>query len=248
MLAVALLISSAGPPGVWPGFVDELEVRGLRPRREVRAVLRAAAPALDACVRPDAPGVADLVLDVEVLAAGFVDHVGLYSALPQIAVDAGCVVDAVRALPFRDRGHEPPSHVLLRIAAATPPPGVGPRAVADALENKRDDLQRCVARAGAAGTVVLRLVVRGDGTVADVNVDVSADAGVGALASEGTLACLVDQLRGVRFPGGRDADVHIAWPLTFERPPRVDPGAPADVWHATTLFQGLGCASAFPTR
>jgi hypothetical protein len=230
---------------LWPGFIDEIEVRGARPPREVKGALRALLPALAGCVRRQGAERADLMLSFEVLAAGFVDRITtLHHGGAPGAIDEGCARAALRMLPAKDRGREPVSHVVVRLAAGPgggpPPPGLGPRDIALAFEVRRDDVARCIEEARKkspelAGTVVVRLTVQGSGDVQEV------DAREGTLPSPAARACIAESLRHVRFRGGRSVDERIAWPLRIDKPPPPGDARSTKTWDAPTLFSFLGC-------
>lgn len=242
----AVLDESASRPSLWQGFVDEIEVRGARPPIEVKSALRAALPLLEGCVSPRASSSDTLFMEVEVLAAGFVDRATVLSRSPSDSrvVDEGCARAVLRSLPLRDRGREAPSRVLLRLAA-TPKGeavrGLGPSAVARAIDVRRDDVKRCVEdqrdkAPELAGSVVVRIAVGKEGNVVDV------EAREGTLSSPDARACIAAELRHVHFPGARDEVERVAWSFVFDKPP---PERIKASWEAPTLFDALGCGSAF---
>jgi hypothetical protein len=219
----------------WPGFADAASVEGLRPSREVREALHDLEPKLARCAH-DAHDDADLFVDVELLAAGFVDRTAV---LANTGFDETCVVDTLRSLHLADRGKEPVSHVVVRLAStenAAAPPGLFPRAIASALAPVRDDFARCVSRAHATGSVVLRFTANDDGSVADV------DARDGTLKNDAARTCIASALASLHVDAGHAA--RVSYVLAY------DGSAPAPIKRANaldqpTLFDVLGCASAF---
>ncbi|HEY4222711.1 MAG TPA: hypothetical protein VGO62_15250 [Myxococcota bacterium] len=251
MLALALLLTAQAAPiaplGLAAAYAEDAAVRGLRPPGEIRAALRAAAPALAACVADEA-GV--VVIDVALLAAGYVDRTAVVDHVGG-GVDDACAIAALRALALKDRGKEPPTHAVVRLVVspggASPPAGTSPRDLDEALVGQRDDIARCLGRARESektpdlgGTVLARFTVAGDGSVADV------DAKDGTLKSESARACVVDAVHGAHLRGGRDAAVRVVWPIAIDRAPVISKRH-VSAWQAGTLFDFLGCANAFST-
>lgn len=252
LLSTASLLVAAGSFALWPGFPAEIEVRGARPAREVQAALKTLTPSLAGCVvSAGAPAV--LVVDLELLAAGFVDRVTvLHRNDTDAAIDLDCARATLRALPLRDRGREPVSHAIIRLvttpAGLPPPPGTSPADIARALEVKRDELRRCIedARKSApelAGTVVVRLTVKSNGDIADV------DAHEGTLPSPAVRGCIAREVGLAHFPdgraAGRDTDERVAWPLHFDKPPPSASKGDERVWDAPTFLEFLGCGALF---
>lgn len=253
-LSLAAFVVTTSPYALWPGFAEEIEVRGARPAREVTRALKTLAPSLAGCVAGTSER-AVLFVDLELLAAGFVDRLTvLHRVDPNDVIDADCVRATLRALPLRDRGREPTTHVVLRLATTpggvAPPAGTSPADVARALEVRRDELRRCIEEARRetpelAGHVVVRLTVKPDGEVTDV------DAHDGTLASPWVRSCIAHEVGLARFPdgrsGGRTDDERLAWPAHFDSPPSPDrrrkSGAAA--WDAPTFLDFLGCGAAF---
>ncbi len=236
-LPVALLASAT--PVLWAGFSEDVDVRGLRPAREVKRVLHQAAPSLQACARADGT----VVADVEILAAGFVDHVAIFG---DDAVAAPCFTDALHRLPFADRGKEPPTHAVIRfVVGPAPPPGTSPADLALVVDALQDDLDRCVAAArkrnpGLTGTVVAHLLLRPDGAVARVEAD------AGTMPNQRARTCVAHVLSGARFAGGRTVEARVVIPLAFGEPRRASrPAKPVSLLEAPTLFDGLGCGGVF---
>src|SRR5438552_8850642 len=105
-LAPLLFAAAAAAPG-WARVADDADVRGLRPAVEVRAALSAASDRLAGCA-----GGGGLLVDVAILAAGFVDRVVVIDAH---GGDEACAIAALRGLRFKDRGREPPTHAVVRV-------------------------------------------------------------------------------------------------------------------------------------
>jgi len=239
MLSLVLLMVTSVE--LWPGFVNEIEVEGSRTRREARAVLSSATFLLDRCIQKEAAIEGFLMIDMEVLAAGYVDQVLVLERHESDSVlDEDCVLGVLRSLPFRDRGKEAPSHMVLRIPVVPtgelPPAGVAPTDIARALEIYLDDLGRCTHQSGLEGTTsVVRFFVDKDGRVAAIDDDDL------AFSSDVARACVVNTFRRLRFSSGREHDLRVAWPVRVEGPhtPR------GRVSHPRTFFEYLGCATAF---
>jgi hypothetical protein len=242
-LPTATVVRAPTPPtfALWPAFPDEASVEGPRPRSEVEAGLAASTAALAACVRERAPHGADVTLSFSIYAVGVVDAVTAFATSRGHAetLDAACVISALRALHFKDRGREPPTraviHLAVTLGGARPPHAIMPLDVIDSFANIRDDVVTCrdreLARAPQlAGTVIARFTVAPNGDVVAARTD------EGTLANERARACVREQVLRARFDAGRDADVDVAW--VFDFPPvtrRVRAGL-----QSPTLFGCLG--------
>lgn len=247
-LSFALPLAPAG--GFTPGFAEGAHVQGARPAPELRRALQLAAPALDACVNASesesesAKGRAELLVDADVLAAGFIDRAVVVAAGGNDAViDEACVLRVLRALELSDRGIEPRTHLLVHVVAGGPLPRPTPRELAEALLVAKSDVDRCEAAArrrtpAMAGSIVLRFDVAGERARPVV---------AGGSISDGELKeCIMRALDGVRVAGAHER-AQIMWPLYFARaaPPRPTTTKPRSPWEAETLFDFLGCGSAF---
>jgi hypothetical protein len=223
-----------------PGSPEGADVRGPRPAPEVRRALLLAQPALDACVVADAK--AALFIELEVLAAGFVDRASVFASVGTF--DDACVIRALRTMRFSDRGAEPRTQVLVHLVAGAPVPKPTPRDVADAMIAGKSNLERCeeVARredASLAGSIVLRLRVENERARPEVI--------GGSVKNAALLDCVTRALDGLHIAGARER-VDVVWPLFFARPlpPPAQP-KPKSAWEAPTLFDFLGCGGAFTT-
>lgn len=241
LIALSLTLPLAVAGGFTPGFAEGAHVQGPRPAPELRRALQRAAPALDACVNMNAS--AELLIDADVLAAGFIDRAVIVAASGDDGViDEACVLRALRALDLSDRGIEPRTHLLVHVVAGRPLPRPTPRELGDALVITKGDVDRCEAAArrrapSLAGSIVVRFDVAGERARPVV---------VGGSIKERELEdCITHALDGVRVPGAHEP-AQITWPLYFARaappPPTMKARSP---WEAATLFDFLGCGSAF---
>ena len=244
IVVVALLIAAENAHvALWPGYVDDAAVEGLRPASEVRAALRAIEPRLAACAQPDVAS--ELVVDVELLAAGFVDRITPLSASPDDDGDA-CVSTALRGISLHDRGKEPATHVIARVAFTVddaPPSSTAPRTLANALTPARDDVDRCVANAlahtdvGGVGSVFLRMKLDARGTLVDV------DATEGTLRNDDARVCIAERLRALHVEHATSSTA--VYVLRFDKPKRRVQRHTSGFLDKPTLFDVLGCGSAF---
>jgi hypothetical protein len=244
MLAASITLTMAFTLSLAAGFVDGYaegaDVSGPRPAPEVRRALLLARPALDACVAADARG--SLFIDVEILAAGFVDRASVFAAMGTF--DEACVLRAVRAMALSDRGMEPRTYVVAHLVAGAPLPHPTPREMGEAMLAAKTDLERCeqIARRGdpaLAGSIVLRFRVQDERAHPEVV--------AGSVTNQALRECVVRSLAGLHVSGAREP-VDVVWPVFFARPPPPPPERKAkSVWDAPTLFDFLGCGGAFTT-
>lgn len=237
---MTLLFAMTLAAGFSSGYAEGADVRGPRPGPEVRRALMLAQPALDACVAPDAK--ASLFLEMEVLAAGFVDRASVFASVG--VFDEACVIRALRTMSFADRGKEPRTQALVHLVAGAPLPKPTPRELSDAMLAAKSGLERCeeVARRetpALAGSVVLKLRVENERAHPEV---------IGGSAKNAPLLeCVTRTLEGLHVPGARERS-DVVWPLFFARPPPPPPHVkPKNAWEAPTLFDFLGCGGAFTT-
>lgn len=229
-----------------PGFAEGAHVQGARPAPELRRALQLAAPALDACVSVSvsASATAELFIDADVLAAGFIDRAIVVAAGGSAGViDEACVLRVLRGLELSDRGIEPRTHLLVHVVAGRPLPRPTPRELGEALVIVQSAVDRCEAAArrrtpSLAGSIVLRFEVaeeRARPTVAG-----------GSISDHELKECITRALDGVRVSGAHE-QAQVMWPLYFARaaPPRPTTTKPRSPWEAETLFDFLGCGSAF---
>lgn len=235
-IVLALTIAA----GFSTGYAEGADVRGPRPGPEVRRALLLAQPALDACVTDDAR--ASLFVELEVLAAGFVDRASVFASVGTF--DDACIIRALRTMTFADRGAEPRTQVLVHLVAGAPLPKPTPREIGEAMLAAKSGLERCeqVARReqpALAGSIVLKLHVEGERA--------RAEAIGGSVKNASLIECVTRTLEGLHMPGARERS-DVVWPLFFARPPPPPPHAkPKNAWEAPTLFDFLGCGGAFTT-
>ena len=247
VFATALSVAAA----IAPGYVNGANVSGPRPAPEVRQALASVAAALAQCANA---GPSELFIELEVIAAGFVDRAQAFATVgaavgaaldaPVDALDEGCVISALRTMVFSDRGIEPATHVIVHLVSGDSPAEPTPQQIGQALENYQDDFERCVAigrrtQPTLGGSVVLAFTVAKNG---DATVHVSG----GSLKSQAVNDCIVRELGQVHFEGA--AEGFAAWPLFFARPSLPKPAARIrNDWQSPTLLDFFGCGSAFPT-
>jgi hypothetical protein len=237
--SITLAFALSVPAGFAAGYAEGADVRGPRPGAEVRRALLLAQPALDACVAADAR--ASLFIDVEILAAGFVDRASVFASVGKF--DEACVLRAIRALELSDRGIEPRTFVVVHLVAGAPLPHPTPREMGEAMLAAKSDLERCelVARRddpALAGSIVLRFRVQDERAHPEVV--------AGSVKNEALRGCVARSLEGLHVNGARER-VDVVWPVFFARPPPPPPAPaqkPKSVWEAPTLFEFLGCAGA----
>ncbi len=234
LIAFTLTLSA----GFSLGYAEGADVRGPRPGPEVRRALMLAQPALDACIANDQT--ATLFLEMEVIAAGFVDRASVFASVGTF--DNACVIRALRTMTFSDRGAEPRTQVLVQLVAGAPLPKPTPRELGEAMLAAKSSLERCeeVARRAMptlAGSIVLRFRVENERAHPDVI--------GGSMKSASLIQCVIRTLDGLHVSGAREP-VDVVWPLFFARPlpPPAQP-KPKSAWEAPTLFDFLGCGGAF---
>src|SRR5687768_14234081 len=139
MLIAATALALTIAAGFSPGYAEGADVRGPRPAPEVRRALMLAQPALDACVDPEQKAV--LFVELEVIAAGFVDRASVFASVG--VFDDACVIRALRTMSFADRGKEPRTQVLVHLVAGAPLPKPTPRELGEAMLAAKSGLERC---------------------------------------------------------------------------------------------------------
>src|SRR5690606_29338775 len=112
-----------------------------------------------------------LVIDFTVYSKGAVDRAAIL--YDDDAIDEGCVIDIVRTLAFADRGKEPPTRFVLRLARGKS--DVLPLAVVQrALDAQAFSIARCMNEGGAdahaARAVAVRFDVDAEGHAGNIQV------------------------------------------------------------------------------
>ena len=231
-------MSAVGMP---PTFIEEVEVRGARPTGDARVSIDAVRLKLHGCAKPDAEKGANVSLDLEVLAAGFVDRVSILARDGAANTwDEDCVTSVFRSTAFLDRGKEPSSHVVVRLSLvgdrSSVPPRPGPTAIARAIEPWSDEVSRCLTNE-ETGNVVVRLIIAQDGLVR------RASAHDGTLRNDWARACISNVLRRMQFEGVLENEVEVGWLFSFsENSTRRTEPMDKDL---SGLFEFIGCAQAF---